>query len=131
MSNVGREILWLRSIQTNDNISKNSLICFKLAIVLARYFNFERRKPVTMDFLQLISDGMLFKSARSFRVEETREIKNNMDSAKTFENKRKKRRERIGKALKILEENDFISVSRISGKKNKIILKTKTKTKLK
>lgn len=74
---------------------------------------------------------MLFKSARSFRVEETREIKNNMDSAKTFENKRKKRRERIGKALKILEENDFISVSRISGKKNKIILKTKTKTKLK
>lgn len=125
MSNESREIRWLRAIQTNGNISKNRLICFKLAIVLARYFNFERRKPVTMDFLQLISDGMLFKAARNFRVEETREIKNNKGSSTTIENKRKKRREKVGKALKILEENNFVSVSRVSGKKNKIILKMK------
>lgn len=127
MSNESREVRWLRAIQTNGNISKNSLICFKLAIVLARYFNFERRKPVTMDFLQLISDGMLFKAARNFRVEETREIKNNKGSSTTIENKRKKRREKVGKALKILEENNFVSVSRVSGKKNKIILKMKKK----
>jgi hypothetical protein len=70
---------------------------------------------------------MLFKAARNFRVEETREIKNNKGSSTTIENKRKKRREKVGKALKILEENNFVSVSRVSGKKNKIILKMKKK----
>ena len=118
-----KSIKWLRSIQTDEDIKKNSLICLRMAIVLSKFFRFDRKKRVTMDLLCLLSDGSKIKPAKAYRDEETKIIKSRttIDQPRA-EVDRKKRREKAGKALSILEKGGYIIVDRTSGKQNKIQL---------
>lgn len=114
---------WLRAIQTDNELKKNALICLRMGIVLARYFNFNKRKPTTMDYLCLLADGEKLKPAKKYRDSESRLIKSGVDSERTTAEKtRKKRREKAGKAIKLLELNNYVKVIRESGKRNKIKL---------